>query len=97
MIMVLQQVLVLFSFAAIGFYLSASKKIKTEHTPILSSLLVNVFLPFNVFKTFSQSFTKEYVSENFQLLIYSALVIVCLTVIMHFAAKLFDILREEGK
>ena len=95
MIMVLQQVLVLFSFAAIGFYLSASKKIKTEHTPILSSLLVNVFLPFNVFKTFSQSFTKEYVSENFQLLIYSALVIVCLTVIMHFAAKLFDKRRYE--
>ncbi len=90
MILLLKQVLVLFSFAAIGFYLAKSKKIKTEHTPILSSLLVNVILPFNVFKTFSANFTKEYVASNYQLLIASGAVIICLAIIMHFVAKLFD-------
>ncbi len=95
MILVLKQVLVLFSFAAIGFYLAVSKKIKTEHTPILSSLLVNVFLPFNVFKTFSANFTMEYVLANYQILIASAATIICLTVIMHFVAKLFDKRRYE--
>ena len=95
MLMVLKQVLVLFSFAAIGFYLAVSKKIKTEHTPILSSLLVNVLLPFNVFKTFSQNFTKDYVLDNYELLIYSSLVILSLTIIMHFVAKLFDKRRYE--
>lgn len=95
MILVLKQVLVLFSFAAIGFYLAKSKKIKTEHTPILSSLLVNVILPFNVFKTFSANFTKEYVLNNYQLLIASSAVIICLSIILHFVAKLFDKRRYE--
>ena len=95
MILVFKQVLVLFSFAAIGFYLAKSKKIKTEHTPILSSLLVNVILPFNVFKTFSANFTKEYVLNNYQLLIASSAVIICLAITLHFVAKLFDKRRYE--
>lgn len=95
MITVLKQVSVLFSFAALGYLLAKCKKVNNGHTPILSALLVNIFLPFNIFKTFSASFTRQYISTHYDIMIASAVVITVLAVIMTFASRLFDKRKYE--
>ena len=89
------QILILFSFGTIGCLLAKCKQVKTEHTPILSSLLVNVILPFNVFKTFSSNFTRSYLSENYMLVLLSAVILILLAVIMNILARLFDKRKYE--
>ena len=91
----LSQILILFSFGAIGFLLSKINKLKTEHSPILSSLLVNVFLPLNVYKTFSANFTRSYISKNYMLILGSALIVIVLVIIMNLVARLFDKRKYE--
>lgn len=65
MLTVFNQVFILFAFAAAGFIVAKSGKIKTEHSPLLSGLLVYVIAPFYVFETFAKSFTLEYISGNY--------------------------------
>ena len=86
---VIEQVLTLFIFVVIGFILAKAKIIKGSHAPIASKLLVYVFLPANIIKTFARKCTVAYISENYTLIIVSLAVIVVIAGISHFAARLF--------
>lgn len=90
MSVVFHQVLVLFIFIALGFALSKFKILNHEHTKMLSSLLVYIFLPCNIFKTFSSRCTVDYLSNNYNILIVSTAIIIVLYFVMHFLAKLFS-------
>ena len=57
MIIVIEQVAILFVFAIAGYILSKAKIVKPEQAQILSNLLVYVFLPANIFKTFVKNCT----------------------------------------
>ena len=88
MVIVVKQVAMLFIMLITGYVLGALKLAKHEQTKILSVLLVYVFLPCNIFKTFLSNFTPETVIEKCKLLIISACVIAVVSVCMHFFSKL---------
>lgn len=90
MFVIFSQVLVLLIFVTIGFVLGKGNVVKTEHTKILSSLLVYVFLSCNIYKTFSARFSLAYIAANYRLLLISTAVVCALLVAAHFAAKLFS-------
>lgn len=90
MSIIFSQVIMLFVFIAIGFVLGKTKISKNEHSQILSSLLVYIFLPCNIFKTFSKNFTVTYIIEGYQQLILSTVIILILLVLSHFVSKLFS-------
>ena len=84
------QVLSLFSFVTLGYILSKTGKVKTEHSKILSSILVNVCLPFSVFKSFAERFTVEYLRENYLMVTVSVAVLLILSVVAFFGSRLFS-------
>lgn len=89
MLIVFTQVLILFLFAAVGFLLAKLKVVASEHGKILSTLLLYVFFPANVFKTFARNCTVEYLSESWDLILASLIVTAAIAVGSHFAVKLF--------
>lgn len=89
MLIILEQVFILFVFAAAGYVLCKSGVVNSGHSQILSKLLVYVFLPCNIFKTFASNFTYDYLSRHYKLVLWSSVVIVVLGIVMHFLAKLF--------
>ena len=87
---IFEQVFILFVFVAVGFILGKRNIVKPEHSKILSSILVYMFLPCNIFKTFSTNFTTSYIASHYVMLLTSAALVVVLFVATHFGAKLFS-------
>lgn len=86
---VFEQVFILFVFVAAGFTLGKCKVVKAEHSKILSSILVYVVLPCNVFKTFSSKFTVAYITGNYPIVLTSTVLILVLSVAANLGARLF--------
>ncbi len=90
MSVVFEQVIILFTFVIIGYFLSKKKIINCEHSKLLSALVVYIFLPCKVFNTFSVNFTTEYISKNYLLLIISLIVLIGVLIMARFVSKLFS-------
>ena len=90
MFVVMEQVFVLFAFSLAGYLLSVCKLANVSHAKLLSTLLVYVFLPCNIFRTFSVNCTVEYISEKYVLILASAVIIALLVVLAKFGARLFS-------
>lgn len=89
MSIVFEQVLVLFAFAAVGYALAKCGVVKSGHADLLSKLLVYVFLPASVFKTFSQNCTVAYVGENYALILASFAIVLSLMLLARLGTYLF--------
>lgn len=76
MIIVIEQVLLLVVFAAIGYALAKGKKADSKHAKLLSCLELYVFLPATVFNTFANNFTPEYLVQKYPLLLVSAAILI---------------------
>lgn len=92
---IFDQICILCAFTAIGFILAKRNLIKHEHSMLLSKLLVYVFLPANIIKTFSKNCTVSYICDNYIFIVVSAIIVFLLTVLMHFVAKLFS--RDQAE
>lgn len=90
MTIVFEQVFILIVFVAIGYVLAKLKIVNTEHSKLLSGVLVYVFLPCNIFNTFSGNFSLEYLTANYPLLLSSLAVLVVILTGAFFSAKLFS-------
>lgn len=90
MLVVMEQVFILFVFAMAGYLLSKCRLVNPTHAKLLSTLLVYVFLPSNIFRTFSGNCTLPYIREKYPLLIASAILIAILVVCARFASRLFS-------
>jgi predicted permease len=84
------QVAKLLIYSAVGYLLCRFRILNNEHSGILSKLLVWVFLPCNIFKTFAKNCTVSYISENYFLVITSAVIVSVLGITMHFVSKLMS-------
>lgn len=91
--LVFRQVLILLCFITVGYILSKCGKVNPSQSKILSSLLVNVFIPCSTLKTFAGSFTVAYLRENYVLVTTSLVMILSLGILAFFAGKLFS--REK--
>ena len=95
MIVIFYQVLILLIFVTVGFILGKRKIVNTEHAKMLSSLSVYVFLPCNIYRTYTANFSLAYITANYKLLIISTIVVYGVLVAAHFAAKLFSKSKYE--
>ncbi len=86
--LVISQVTILFLFASIGFVLAKAKLVNPDHSKILSTLLVYVFLPANLFKTFATNFNVDYIKANYTLILVSVSVLAFLILGSHFLSKI---------
>lgn len=64
---VLEQLFILYLFLFLGWFFGKRKPKNAEQTGILSYLLVNLFLPCKVFRSFATNFTPEYLEKNWRL------------------------------
>ncbi len=87
MFIVMQQVFLLILFGTVGYTLCKSGKISSEHTKLLSTLQVYVFLPCNIINTFSSNFTVAYISEKYPLLIVSCIITVIMMIVGYLLSK----------
>ena len=70
------QILLLLLFIFIGYLMAKLGKADNRHSKLLSVLGFYIFLPANVFKTFSEKFTVEYLTNRYPLLIISAVFVI---------------------
>lgn len=87
--MVFEQVVGLLCFVALGFLLIKTGVANSQHTDILSKILVYIFLPANIIKTFALNFNRDYIFENYDLVLWSACLVIVLNVIAYFLSKIF--------
>jgi len=90
MTVIFEQVFILLVFGAVGYGLAKADIIKADHSKMLSGLLVYVFSSCNTFRTFATNFNVEYLKSNYLLILVSIIILVVLSLIAHFAAKLFS-------
>lgn len=87
MLVIFKQVAVLLLFALIGCFLVKKKIINPDHSSLLSSLAVYVFLPCTAFNTFCSNFTVTYLSEKYPLILVSLGLLVVLILLGKVLAK----------
>ena len=78
---VIEQVLILMIFAAVGYTLCKAKITKSADASVLSKIVIYVFLPAMSFKTYATSFTVDYVRANYSELLLSIAVVIVLALI----------------
>ena len=87
MLVILEQVGVLFVFALIGCVLVRKKMVNPQHSSLLSGLAVHVFLPCAAFNTFASNFTVEYLSQKYGLILVSTAILIVLMILGRVLAK----------
>jgi len=87
MLVVLEQVILLILFAAVGYVLSKTKLVDFRHTKLLSTLLVYVFLPCKVFETFCENFTVNYIKTQYSLILISLVIVLILGLVAVLLAR----------
>lgn len=75
------QIFLLLFFIALGYIICKTGKADNKHSKLLSVLGFYIFLPANVFKTFSNNFTLEYLSDRYPLVIVAAIFVVAMMLI----------------
>jgi len=93
--MIFEQICTLFAFAAAGFILAKIGIVKREHAKILSQLLVYVFMPCSVLRTYIRYFSIDYLETHWGILAVSSVLIVLLTTFAHATARSFTKNRYE--
>lgn len=87
---VTKQIIVLYTFIIIGWILGKWKKEQAKHSSILSFLLVNLFLPVMVFRSFSRDFTVSYITENYLTLAISVGILLVLVGLASLMCPIFS-------
>ena len=85
---VFEQIAILLLFVAVGYILGKTGTVKHEHSKALSTLLVYVFLPCNVLKTFITRFNIGFISANWNTLVISSAIVIVFAVASYFIPKL---------
>lgn len=75
------QVLTLFIFVAVGYVLGKKRLLIAGNAGMLSTILVYVVLPCNIFRTLSANFSPAYLSANRQMLL-SSLVLMAVAIVL---------------
>ena len=84
------QILLLLLFISIGYILAKSGKADKSHNKLLSVLGYYIFLPANVFKTFSNNFTVEYLTQKYPLILISTVFVVTMLLLSFPLSKLLS-------
>lgn len=81
MLVVLEQVCLIFLFTLTGYILGKTKAVDSSKTSVLSALSVYVFLPAMVMKSFATQFTLTYIQEKYGIMLISLALVGVITLI----------------
>ena len=87
--LIFEQLIILYAFILLGMLFGKVKKGLSDHTGLLSFLLVNLFLPAKVFNSFSENFTLPYIKSNYLILCVSLVFLLVFVVMSLLLSKLF--------
>lgn len=87
MLIVMEQVLMLILFAAVGYILCKVGTVDSRQSKLLSALYVYVFCPCAVINTYSNNFTVAYLREKYPLLLASAVIMAVMVAVGKLLAK----------
>lgn len=87
---VAQQVLILLIFIAIGYALRKTNFIPSESAGILSKILIYVFCPSLTLNTFINQFKISNLSQNYKIILISAVIVILLMLSGKLMSKLFS-------
>ena len=85
---ILKRLLVLYVFLLAGWLIGRLRRDKASHADILSVLLVNIFLPCKVFLTFSNNVSVSFLTERYDLLIASVVVLAILAALSPLVSRI---------
>lgn len=88
MLVIFKQVAILFVFAIIGYTLCKTKKVHSSSTKFLSTLVVWVFLPATTFKSFATNFTIKYITEKYDIIISSTVLVTVISILAFWLSKI---------
>lgn len=88
MSIVIEQVLLLLLFMAVGYSLCKAKVASSGHAKLLSCLCVYVFLPSTIFRSFAANFNPEYLRAHYPLVLASAVILAAMILLAKPAAGL---------
>lgn len=71
MIIIIEQMGLLFAFMCLGFFFGKKKIVDANHSKLISVLCVNLFMPCTVFKAFYNNFNSEYLSRYYPFVLVS--------------------------
>ena len=92
----LTQMLVLFTFIAVGFFLRKNNLLPEESAGILSKLETYFIVPALIIESFSKNFTQANLSEHYELIIYSAILMAVALAISIPLSKVFGRLKGNS-
>ncbi len=87
MIIILEQMALLFSFMCLGYFFGKKRMIDSSHSKLISVLCVNLFMPCTVFKAFYTNFNPAYLSKYASFILTSASALVVLVVVGFIVSK----------
>ncbi len=90
MLVIFGQIAVFFVFIIIGFLLGKTVLKSPESASVLSTLLVYVFLPCNIIKTFASQFSFGHLAANYTHILISAAILAVIMAGAWFSARLFS-------
>ena len=85
-----EQLFLLYTFMLCGYIFGKSGIIAHDHSKVLSTIAVYIFLPCNIFKAFSKNFTLDYLKNYYPFLIVSTVALILIVTAVHFVVKLFS-------
>lgn len=97
MITVMKQVLIFILFSVSGYLLVKLKLVRSEYAGFLSKLLLYIFLPSMVFRSFSRYFNLENIKSGYILLITSAVILTFITTVAFFTFRFFKKMKSADK
>lgn len=92
----LTQMLVLFTFIAVGYFLRKSNLMPDESAGILSKLETYFIVPALIIESFSKNFTLNNISEHYDLIIYSVVLMAVALIIAIPLSKVFGRLKGHS-
>ncbi|MBE6913092.1 MAG: AEC family transporter [Oscillospiraceae bacterium] len=91
----INQLILMFFFMAIGFIFKRKRILDAYSSGTISRLLVNLFLPAMVIRSFSDNFKADVLADKAMLLLFSCIILLITGVMSIFLAKLFA--REKNE
>ena len=87
MIIIIEQMALLFLFMCLGYFFGKRKIIDSNHSKLISVLCVNLFMPCTVFRAFYNNFNKNYLTTYSSFILVSAIILFVLIILGYFISN----------
>lgn len=88
------QLITMFFFMGVGYIFSKKNLVDKSASKVLSTFLVNIFLPAMVVRTFASGFTVNVIGDKLMIILFSCAVLAVTSILSIFLARIFSKKRD---